>query len=232
MKKQQIKRLIISSVACVAGIGIILEQGVMIHNRNQVIDAMSIQVSEVQAELQKVNNKVEEQKNELEEKIKENKTILEVNKRNNQRISQLQEDITQLKKKKEERSRVQEKARTLITEKKDSPQKQKNIAPLQHTRTIKVEVSGYCSCPICSEGWGNQTADGTGVHWGVIAAPKEIPFGTQMKIEGFGDQVFTVNDRGGYIKKVGDTYRIDVWFPKHGQAEEFGRRWTTATILE
>jgi 3D (Asp-Asp-Asp) domain-containing protein len=94
---------------------------------------------------------------------------------------------------------------------------------------IKVEVSAYTSF---DPGCDFYTASGSRVHWGVVAAPKEIAMGTHIMIpEYFPDTVFVKEDTGGYIKKVGDTYRIDIWFADKQEAANFGRRWTEAYIV-
>ena len=94
---------------------------------------------------------------------------------------------------------------------------------------IKVEVSHYCPCTICSDGYGRKTASGKTVQRGMIAAPntKLFPFGTKVVIDGV---TYTVEDRGGYIIQVGDTYRIDVYVPSHSEALKKGRYWTTAIV--
>lgn len=63
------------------------------------------------------------------------------------------------------------------------------------------------------------TASGTHVRPGVIAA-NFLPIGTKVKISGFGDQVFTVEDRMNprYDK------RIDIWMTEHSDATQFGVR--------
>ena len=63
------------------------------------------------------------------------------------------------------------------------------------------------------------TASGSRCRTGVIAC-NFLPFGTKVMIEGFGDQVFIVEDRMNrrYTK------RIDIWFPKYQQAIKFGKR--------
>ncbi len=62
-------------------------------------------------------------------------------------------------------------------------------------------------------GDGVRSADNTVVYPGMIAAPKEIPFGTKVEIPGFG--VGTVHDRGGAIKTYNNNdlkiYRFDLW---------------------
>ena len=104
-----------------------------------------------------------------------------------------------------------------------------------------VLVTGYCNCGDCC-GWrfswlgfgppvytygplkGQRkeigvTARGTQAHLGTVAAdPKVYPFGTRLLIPGYGTGV--VEDVGGAIKGK----HIDVWFPSHQTALNWGRR--------
>lgn len=63
------------------------------------------------------------------------------------------------------------------------------------------------------------TASGTRCHEGVVAA-NHLPIGTKVMIEGFGNRVFTVEDRMNkrYNK------RIDIWFRDYDDAVKFGVR--------
>jgi 3D (Asp-Asp-Asp) domain-containing protein len=63
------------------------------------------------------------------------------------------------------------------------------------------------------------TASGSQCREGVIAA-NHLPIGTKVLIEGFGNQVFTVEDRMNkrYNK------RIDIWMRHHSDAMKFGVR--------
>jgi len=90
---------------------------------------------------------------------------------------------------------------------------------------IKVEISMYYR----GECNGHKTASCTYPNVGIIAAPVDVPFGTEIVIPGFKcpdvpNQVFVVADRGGYIQKVGDTYRIDVFVENKSTAIKFGRQ--------
>lgn len=94
---------------------------------------------------------------------------------------------------------------------------------------IKVELTAYCNCAICSEAWGSETAMQTHTRVGVVAAPKEIPLGSTVYIPELKDYkqdgVFKVEDRGGAVVVKSDgTYIIDVWLPTHEQVKEFGRK--------
>lgn len=93
-------------------------------------------------------------------------------------------------------------------------------------KKVKVEISMYSR-----EEFNNNTASGKRPRFGIIAAPKEIPFGTDFIIPGFNNVVFTVEDRGGYIKKVGDTYRIDIFVETTAEANKFGRQTRYAYMI-
>ena len=68
------------------------------------------------------------------------------------------------------------------------------------------------------------------------AAPKEIPFGTKIRVSGTGTnkdgQVYTVTDRGGAIKYNAstNTYKIDILMADKKTAYAFGRRKGTIEI--
>ena len=101
-----------------------------------------------------------------------------------------------------------------------------------------METTGYCKCGKCC-GWernwkfepvvayGPQkgrpkavgiTASGTRVNWGTIAADTNFyPFGTIMHVPGYGWG--RVEDIGGAIKGK----HIDLYFPSHKKALEWGR---------
>ena len=87
------------------------------------------------------------------------------------------------------------------------------------------EITGYCNDKECTgkspgdKGYGI-TKSGKVAKWGMVATdPKVIPSGTKLKIEGF-DTIFKVEDIGGAIKKN----KIDIWFPTHQDALNFGRQ--------
>ena len=51
----------------------------------------------------------------------------------------------------------------------------------------------------------------------VAVDPKVIPLGTKVKIDGL-PHIYRAEDTGKAIKGN----RIDIWFPNHNQAKEFG----------
>jgi len=101
---------------------------------------------------------------------------------------------------------------------------------------IKVELTAYCSDEECSGKWGDQTAMGTKVRTGVVAAPSSIKLGSKLYIPELeyykADGIFDVEDRGGAVKvKEDGTYIIDVWFPTHEQTVKFGRKKTIVYLI-
>ena len=97
-------------------------------------------------------------------------------------------------------------------------------------KKIMVEVSMYSR----EECGNNKTNSGKRPEWGMIAAPAEIPMGTKMIMPNdsvLKSKVFTVEDRGGYIQKVGDTYRIDVFVETTKYADNYGRKYNTEAYI-
>lgn len=110
---------------------------------------------------------------------------------------------------------------------------------------VTLEATGYCKCGECC-GWRRnlllqpvyaygpmegekkkigETASGTKAKKGTVAADTNVfPFGTRMRIPGYGDGV--VEDRGGAIQ--GD--KIDLFFKTHKQALEWGRQTITVEV--
>jgi len=115
------------------------------------------------------------------------------------------------------------------------------IRPPRHVKPVEITmvVTGYCKCGKCC-GWRRNwygkpvitsgpnkgqrkrvgiTASGTKARVGVIAADtSRYPFGTVMYVPGYG--YGRVEDRGSAI--TGN--RIDVFFKKHRQAMDWGRK--------
>lgn len=106
---------------------------------------------------------------------------------------------------------------------------------------VAMEVTGYCNCGLCcswERGWlglGSAvvssgpnkgkpkavgiTASGARAQYGTIAADTEVlPFGTIVYVPGYG--YGRVEDRGGAIKGR----RLDLWYPSHRDAQEWGRK--------
>lgn len=76
-------------------------------------------------------------------------------------------------------------------------------------------IRGSYEADMRLNGRGTNGADGTEVYVGMLAAPRNYPFGTRVRIPGLG--VGEVHDRGGAILAHKDYDRIDVWMG-HGEA--------------
>jgi peptidoglycan hydrolase-like protein with peptidoglycan-binding domain/3D (Asp-Asp-Asp) domain-containing protein len=97
-------------------------------------------------------------------------------------------------------------------------------------------VTGSYEGDIRLNGSGVNSADGTPVYPGMIAAPSSYPFGTKMNIPGIG--IVAVHDRGGAIVHAGErgqSYdRLDVWMGYGDQglsrALNWGKRSVQVTV--
>ena len=95
-------------------------------------------------------------------------------------------------------------------------------------------IRGSYEADIRLNGRGTNGADGTEVFAGMLAAPKNYAFGTQIYIPSLG--VGTVHDRGGAIIARNEYDRIDVWMG-HGEeglarALAWGMRTVEGVILD
>jgi len=96
-------------------------------------------------------------------------------------------------------------------------------------RKLNVVVTAYSSTPSETDDTPFITASGQAVRNGIVAN-NLLPFGTRIRIPKlYGDQIFIVEDR---MKVDRGNYIIDIWFPSHQAAENFGARWTDIEILE
>lgn len=106
-------------------------------------------------------------------------------------------------------------------------------------RIVRLETTGYCPCGTCC-GWKRNwlfqpviasgpnkgkpkkvgvTSSGSWARPGTIAADTSVfPYGTVMHVPGYGWG--RVEDVGSAIKG----HRIDLFFNRHGQAKQWGRR--------
>lgn len=101
-----------------------------------------------------------------------------------------------------------------------------------HTGKITIRrfrVSAYCPCQICcGKNACGVTASGHEIIPGekFAAADKSIPFETMLGIPGYGR--VPVLDRGGAIRRD----CIDVFFPTHREALDWGIRFLDVVIYE
>ena len=93
-------------------------------------------------------------------------------------------------------------------------------------------VTGSYEGDIRLNGSGVNSADGTPVYPGMIAAPKSYAFGTKMDIPGIG--IVAVHDRGGAIKAsngIPGVYdRLDVWMGYGDKGLERAMNWGKRTF--
>ncbi len=101
------------------------------------------------------------------------------------------------------------------------------LASMLFVNSLKAEVfkaTAYCSCKQCcdkdpSDKWYGITASGKKAKWGTVAVDRKvIKLGSKLRIDGFPDTIFRAEDVGGAIKGK----HIDVWFPSHKEAVQFG----------
>lgn len=94
------------------------------------------------------------------------------------------------------------------------------------TNLLIAAITAYCHCAKCCGDEGNPTASGVMPEAGVtIAAPRWVPFGSLVHIEGIGWR--RVQDR---LARRYDN-RWDVFMKSHGQARRFGIRSATVTVI-
>lgn len=101
------------------------------------------------------------------------------------------------------------------------------LSSMLFVNNLKAEVfkaTAYCSCVKCcdkdpSDEWYGITASGKKAKWGTVAVDREIiKLGSKLIIDSFPETIFRAEDVGGAIKGN----HIDVWFPSHQEAIQFG----------
>jgi 3D (Asp-Asp-Asp) domain-containing protein len=100
-------------------------------------------------------------------------------------------------------------------------------------RTIRMEVTAYCPCQkCCGENAEGITASGRDVsynHSRFVAADTDVlPFGTKLIIPGYHGKPVEVIDRGGAIKGN----KLDLFYPTHEEALQWGRQWVDVVVVE
>ena len=109
-----------------------------------------------------------------------------------------------------------------------------NGKPLRKSRTIRMLVTAYSpDARSCGKWADNITASGYSVWTNgmklVAADPRLLRYGSIISVPGYdnGDPV-PVLDCGGAIKG----HRLDVLFPTHEAARQWGKRWLDVTVWE
>ncbi|MFH0791647.1 MAG: hypothetical protein V1905_00275 [bacterium] len=93
---------------------------------------------------------------------------------------------------------------------------------------FNVVVTGYSSTIEETDDTPFITAANTAVRQGIVAA-NFLSFGTKIRIpEVYGDMVFVVEDR----MNVRNRRNVDIWFPSHPEAKEFGVKRTYIEVLK
>jgi 3D (Asp-Asp-Asp) domain-containing protein len=106
-------------------------------------------------------------------------------------------------------------------------------APAPAQNTVRMLVTAYCPCKkCCGPNAHGITASGRPVSYNngqfIAADTTLLPFGSTVIIPGYaGGQPVPVIDRGSAI--IGN--HIDVFFPTHQEALNWGRRWITVTVV-
>ncbi len=96
------------------------------------------------------------------------------------------------------------------------PDKASSVAVEPQTTQL-WRITAYCKGSCCCGKWADGiTASGKPAQGKLIAAPKEIPFGTWIDIPGYG--MAEVLDRGGSIKGR----KLDLLFSSHQEALNWG----------
>jgi len=93
-----------------------------------------------------------------------------------------------------------------------------------------MRVTAYCPCPKCCGPYADgMTACGHVIQPGdtFVAADKRYAFGTEMIVPGYSQgRTVKVLDRGGAIQG----HRVDVFFPSHQEALEWGVKYLDVKI--
>ena len=109
-----------------------------------------------------------------------------------------------------------------------------SIAPKGKGRVVWMQVTAYCACKrCCGPSAHGLTASGRSVSYNsgqfVAADTRLLPFNTKLIIPGYAnDKPVEVIDRGGAIKGN----HIDLFFPTHDQARQWGVKWIAVTVLD
>jgi len=92
-----------------------------------------------------------------------------------------------------------------------------SASEINPAKTYQCLMYAYSSEKSQTDGDPSSTASGTKCHWGTVAA-NHLKFKTKIKIQGFGNKIFIVEDRHHPKHKN----IIDIWFPSKQEAKKFG----------
>ena len=107
----------------------------------------------------------------------------------------------------------------------DVPDPDRNVHRAPERPRFQATVTAYSSSP--DETWGDPftTASGRRVFDGLIACPRALPFGTQVRI---GDRTYQCYDR--LHRKYDD--RFDIWMPTKAAALAFGQQRLEVEVID
>ena len=83
---------------------------------------------------------------------------------------------------------------------------------------VNLHISYYTTLDCENSSYGAIDAQGNELKFGTIAIPRDLPLGTQFKIDGYEDMIFTGTDRGStkYIRWIDtNTMKIDMCIPRN-----------------
>lgn len=107
-----------------------------------------------------------------------------------------------------------------------TPVEAEPVVVAEPTSLGTFKLTAYCPCPKCCGQWSDGvTYTGTEATAGrtIAVDPNVIPLGSTVHING---QAYTAEDVGGAIKGN----RIDVYFPTHTEALQFGVQYAEVAI--
>ncbi|MGL4345445.1 MAG: hypothetical protein ACRCTE_09625 [Cellulosilyticaceae bacterium] len=103
---------------------------------------------------------------------------------------------------------------------------QRDLADMLHLQSTQVRISFYTGLAIENGGYTETNALGSPLQIGSLAAPLDIPFGTEFFIQDLPVDIptsrFTVDDRGGAIKRIhSKKIKLDVYVQRlPGESDE------------
>lgn len=107
------------------------------------------------------------------------------------------------------------------------------VSAAPKTHQVMMEVTAYCPCTkCCGPKAQGITASGKLISYNAgrfVAADRSMPFGTKLIIPGYHNaKPVEVLDRGGAIKGN----KLDVFFPTHKEALQWGRQHVMVTVVD
>lgn len=105
--------------------------------------------------------------------------------------------------------------------------------PKQNIKEVRIIATAYTADPKENGNNHSRTASGKIVSRGMVATPRDIPFGSKIVIHEMGE--YTVEDRGNpkYIRWIdANTIRIDIFMTDKAEALKFGVKHLTGYIIE